>query len=41
VLERLLAVLRGAAGDPPKGDARARLLARGQKGLESLLRFPR
>ena len=41
VLERLLAVLRGAAGDPPQGDARDRLLARGRKGLESLLRFPR
>jgi L-seryl-tRNA(Ser) seleniumtransferase len=41
VLERLQAVLRGAAGDPPQGDARERLLARGRKGLESLLRFPR
>jgi D-glucosaminate-6-phosphate ammonia-lyase len=41
VLDRLLAVLRGAAGDPPQGDARARLATRAQKGLESLLRFPR
>ena len=40
MLERLLAVLRGAAGDPPQGDARERLLARWPQGAEVAAALP-